>query len=80
MADVPETFLRLQHISFRVQSLDEVIERLQSTGINDFATGVVDFFAYQNYRWCEWRGPDGIRVECVESIESRKAQATREDL
>ncbi len=66
--DAPETFLRLQHISFRVSNLDEVIERLRLTGIDDFTTGMVDFFAHQNYRWCEWRGPDGIRVECVELI------------
>ena len=66
--DVPPAFLRLQHISFRVQSLDSVIEKLHRAGIDNFETGTVDFFTYNNYRWCEWRDPDGIRVECIELI------------
>ena len=68
--EAPVNFLQLQHISFRVQNLNEVIERLESAGIDDYATGAVDFFAHNNYRWCEWRDPDGIRVECVEIIPS----------
>ena len=66
--DAPLAFLRMQHISFRVQRLEEVIERLRCVGVDHFETGVVDFFAHNNYRWCEWRDPDGIRVECVETV------------
>ena len=66
--NAPSAFLRLQHISFRVQSLKDVMEQLYSAGIDHFETGVVNFFAHNNYRWCEWRDPDGIRVECVEVI------------
>ncbi|VAW30792.1 hypothetical protein MNBD_CHLOROFLEXI01-3164 [hydrothermal vent metagenome] len=68
VTDAPADFLRLQHISFRVATLEAVIAKLHSAGIGDYATGHVDFFAHNNYRWCEWRDPDGIRVECVELI------------
>jgi catechol 2,3-dioxygenase-like lactoylglutathione lyase family enzyme len=69
LTQVPDAllnFLRLQHLSFRVESLDAVTARLTAAGIHDFTTGRVDFFQYNNYRWCEWRDPDGIRLECVE--------------
>lgn len=66
--DVPATFLQLQHISFRVQSLEDVTKRLQAAEIDHYETGIVDFFTHNNYRWCEWRDPDGIRLECIELI------------
>ena len=61
-------FLAQQHISFAVDSLDAVIAALGHLGINDYTTGTVNFFQHHNYRWCEWRDPSGIRVECVEHI------------
>jgi catechol 2,3-dioxygenase-like lactoylglutathione lyase family enzyme len=66
--DAPADFLRRQHISFRVEDLDEAITRLVAAGVADRTTGRVDFFRQNNYRWCEWRDPDGIRLECVQSL------------
>lgn len=66
--DAPPDFLRRQHISFRVEDLDEAIARLAAAGVTDRSTGRVDFFRRNNYRWCEWRDPDGIRVECVQTL------------
>ena len=68
--DAPPDFVRLQHISFRVGDLEAVKSRLTAAGITDFRTGQVDFFTRNNYRWCEWRDPDGIRLECVQAIGS----------
>ncbi len=61
-------FLSAQHLSLRVNSLEVVISTLNALGINEYETGVVDFFEHDNYRWCEWRDPDGIRLECVEIL------------
>ena len=61
-------FLSSQHLSLRVKSLDDVISVLNALGITEYETGVVDFFKHNNYRWCEWRDPDGIRLECVEIL------------
>ena len=61
-------FLDKQHLSFKVSSLDDVINRLQALGISNYEVGEVDCFSDSNYRWCEWRDPDGIRLECVERI------------
>lgn len=66
--DAPATFLRSQHISFRVDDLEDVIHRLKTAGVKDFRVGQVDFLKHNNYRWCEWRGPDGIRLECVQIL------------
>lgn len=65
-ANAPADFLHLQHISFRVANLEAVIARLDAAGITGYTTGAVDFFVHNNYRWCEWRDPNGIRIECVE--------------
>ena len=70
--DAPLDFVRLQHISFRVGDLEAVKSRLTAAGITDYRTGQVDFFTRNNYRWCEWRDPDGIRLECVQAIESTR--------
>jgi catechol 2,3-dioxygenase-like lactoylglutathione lyase family enzyme len=66
--DAPAEFLRKQHISFRVADLDAVIAQLRALGIAGATNGRVTFFAHGNYRWCEWRDPDGIRLECVEPL------------
>lgn len=64
----PDEFLARQHLSFEVDSLAQVIENLQALGISDYQVGEVGFFAQRNYKWCEWRDPSGIRLECVEII------------
>ncbi len=64
--NVPEAVMQNQHISFEVENLDSVIEALSRLGITDCKIGEIGFFQYQNYRFCEWRDPDGIRLECVE--------------
>ena len=61
-------FLSCQHLSLQVDSLKDVIFNLESLKITDYETGIIDFFEYENYRWCEWRDPDNMRLECVESI------------
>lgn len=58
---------RRQHISFRVDTIEPVEQELTSKNIQ-FTSGKVDFFRTNNYRWIEWRDPDGIRVECVEMV------------
>lgn len=66
--ELPFQFLRKQHLSFRVDDLDSVIENLHLRSIRPYETGTVDFLQ-QNYRWCEWRDPDGIRLECIQLLE-----------
>jgi len=61
-------FISKQHISFEVESLDEIIETLKIKGVTDYEVGEVNFFKYKNYKWCEWKDPSGIRLECVEII------------
>jgi catechol 2,3-dioxygenase-like lactoylglutathione lyase family enzyme len=61
-------FLSKQHISFEVESLDDVMKTLQEMGVTDYKTGEARFFVHRNYRWCEWRDPSGIRLECIERI------------
>ena len=61
-------FLSKQHISFEVESLDQAVENIKSLGITDFSSGEVGFFVHKNYKWCEWRDPNGIRLECIEVI------------
>ena len=64
-SDANTEFLASQHLSFQVDNLADVITKLESLNIADYKTGRVDFFERDNYRWCEWRDPDGIRLECV---------------
>ena len=61
-------FISKQHLSFEVDSLEQVIKSLRQMGIFDFEQGEVTFFKHRNYKWCEWRDPSGIRLECVEII------------
>jgi len=63
-----DKFLSKQHLSFEVESLERVIESLNSLDIAEYETGEVDVFVRNNYRWCEWRDPSGIRLECVELL------------
>ena len=65
-AALPHTFLARQHLSFRVSSLADVIRHLELLNITDHTTGEVSFMQHRNYRWCEWRDPSGVRLECVE--------------
>ena len=60
-----ENFINKQHLSFEVECLDDVIAYLNNLGIK-FSTGQVDFLKSRNYKWCEWRDPDDIRLECIE--------------
>jgi catechol 2,3-dioxygenase-like lactoylglutathione lyase family enzyme len=59
-------FLSKQHLSFEVDNLDYVISALEELGISGYETGKFEMFQHRNYKWCEWRDPDGIRIECVE--------------
>jgi catechol 2,3-dioxygenase-like lactoylglutathione lyase family enzyme len=66
------SFLSRQHLSFEVDSLEHVISALNEMGISDYEQGEVRFFSHRNYKWCEWRDPSGIRLECVEMIVAGK--------
>jgi catechol 2,3-dioxygenase-like lactoylglutathione lyase family enzyme len=68
------TFLSKQHISFEVESLDDVISALREMGIADYKVGEVSCFVHKNYKWCEWRDPSGIRLECVEKIQHKRGR------
>lgn len=61
-----DSFISTQHLSLEVESLVEITEHLRSLGITDYSVGEVNFFSHRNYKWCEWRDPDGIRLECIE--------------
>ena len=68
VSGIDREFLAQQHISFQVDDLSVVMAKLRAFGIEECRTGQVDFFQHRNYKWCEWRDPDGIRVECVELV------------
>jgi catechol 2,3-dioxygenase-like lactoylglutathione lyase family enzyme len=59
-------FIPRQHLSFEVESLVKVTKHLRKLGISEYKLGEVSFFSQKNYKWCEWRDPDGIRLECIE--------------
>ncbi len=61
-------FLSKQHISFAMDSLNQVIENLEALGISEYDVGEVNIFVHKNYKWCEWKDPSGIRLECVEMV------------
>ena len=58
-------FVAKQHISFEVDSLEPVIQQLKSLNI-PHKIGQYEGFETRNYRWCAWRDPENIRLECVE--------------
>ena len=66
-----DEFISKQHLSFEVESLEQVITSLNRMGISDYDQGEVNFFEHKNYRWCEWRDPSGIRLECVEILQDK---------
>lgn len=70
ISELKETndFVSHQHISFRVESIDEVIDNLQALGITQYTIGETGVFMHNNYKWCEWRDPSDIRLECVELV------------
>ena len=59
-----------QHISFQVESLMSIFEEMDRKGVR-YELGEYTGFRTCNYRCCEWRDPDGIRVECVEHTPAR---------
>jgi len=61
-------FIKKQHISFTVESISDVVDNLKSLGVTAYDLGEVDCFKHKNYKWCEWRDPSGIRLECVEIL------------
>ena len=63
-----DAFIAKQHISFEVDTLEKVITSLKELGVTDFEVGRVNLFKHKNYKWCEWRDPSGIRIECVEVL------------
>jgi catechol 2,3-dioxygenase-like lactoylglutathione lyase family enzyme len=65
----PQTFLEYQHLSFKVPTLDHIIRELRTNNIGH-KVGMFTHFKYSNYRWVEWRDPDGIRLECIELLKS----------
>jgi len=69
LENISEEIITKQHISYEVDHLTEIVKFLESESI-EFKTGEVNSFKHKNYKWCEWRDPDGIRVECVEIIKS----------
>jgi catechol 2,3-dioxygenase-like lactoylglutathione lyase family enzyme len=55
----------IRHVTFAVQGIDDVLDRLQGHG----AELVGELVAYENsYRLCYIRGPEGIIVELAERI------------
>ena len=65
-------FIPKQHLSLEVNSINEIITNLELLGITEYKVGTVKIFERRNYKWCEWRDPDGIRLECVEIIPSER--------
>ncbi len=65
--EAPADFVAKQHLSLQVDDLDQAMEILADRGVTGTSAGEVTFFRHNNYRWCEWRDPDGIRLECVQT-------------
>jgi len=62
----PANALGIRHVTFAVQGIDDVLDRLRTHG----AELVGDLEQYENsYRLCYVRGPEGIIVELAEQIE-----------
>ena len=67
-ADCPRDFLEKQHLSIRTNNLEMAKKVLEDKGITQFEIGCFQDFIYTNYKWLEWRDPDGIRLEFAEVI------------
>jgi catechol 2,3-dioxygenase-like lactoylglutathione lyase family enzyme len=64
-AHVPPNAPGLRHVTFLVDDLDAVLDRLQSRGAE--LVGAVE--SYKDiYRLCYLRGPEGIIVELAEGL------------
>lgn len=63
-SDVQKAFLSKQHLSFAVEDLSEIKQRLTEKDIA-YEEGTTKLFQRGAYQWVEWRDPDGVRVECV---------------
>jgi len=66
--EAPSFFLSKQHLSFEVLNINHVINKLEEIVLKEYVTGEFNLFQYRNYKWCEWRDPDGIRLECVQRL------------
>jgi catechol 2,3-dioxygenase-like lactoylglutathione lyase family enzyme len=61
----PANALGIRHVSFAVQGIDDVLDRLRAHG----AELVGELEQYENrYRLCYVRGPEGIIIELAEQI------------
>jgi len=61
----PANALGIRHVTFAVQGIDDVLERLRAHG----AELVGELEQYENiYRLCYVRGPEGIIIELAEKI------------
>ncbi len=62
----PANALGIRHVTFAVQGIDDVLDRLRSHG----AELVGELEQYEHiYRLCYVRGPEGIIIELAEQIE-----------
>ncbi len=62
----PANALGIRHVTFAVQGIDDVLDRLRAHG----AELVGELEQYENsYRLCYIRGPEGIIIELAEQIE-----------
>jgi catechol 2,3-dioxygenase-like lactoylglutathione lyase family enzyme len=62
----PANALGIRHVTFAVQGIDDVLERLRAQG----AELVGELEQYENsFRLCYVRGPEGIIIELAEQIE-----------
>ena len=61
--DIPKD----QHLSFEVSDLEALQDRLNALDV-PFETGTFTKFKFRNYRWCEWKIADNVRLEGIELI------------
>ncbi|ULQ58620.1 VOC family protein [Brucepastera parasyntrophica] len=66
--DAPDQFIREQHLSIEIESIEKAEKILAECGITDYEKGIFNAFDYRNYKWIEWRDSNGIRLEFVEYI------------
>ena len=66
-SNMPQVYLDKQHISFEVENMNALKEKLETMNIK-FRCGTFSSFIYKNYNWVEWRDHDGIRLECVQRL------------
>ena len=65
--NLPKEHLHKQHISFEIDDINAIKEKLENMEI-PFRTGTFSYFTYKNYNWVEWRDHDGIKLECVQRL------------